>query len=208
MDGDDRVWAYGLRNAWRCSFDRQNGDLYIADVGQTQVEEITVQPASVATAINSGWPCREGNSCLGPRAGCTCGDPSLVGPVHEYAHAFGCSITGGYVYRGSAIPDLQGAYFFADFCSHDILSFRYDGGAATSLTNRTAELAPGGGLSITDISSFGEDACGEIYICDLFDGEIFKIVPTSGSPTDCNQNRVADDCDIRTGQVAARYWCR
>ncbi len=199
-DGDDRVWAYGLRNPWRCSFDRETGDLYIADVGQNQVEEINVQPAATAAALNYGWPCREGDSCLGTRTGCACGDESLIGPIHEYAHAFGCSVTGGYVYRGSAIPDLQGAYFFADFCSNDILSFRYDGAAAAKLTDRTAELAPGGGLSIADISSFGEDACGEMYICDLFGGEVFKIVPASGSVTDCNENRVADDCDLRTGR--------
>ena len=86
-------------------------------------------------------------------------------------------MTGGCVYRGSAIPDVRGIYFFADFCSNWILSFHYDGQELTQLTDRTQELNPGGGLAIGSISSFGEDAGGELYICDLFDGEIFKIVP-------------------------------
>ncbi|MHC5110072.1 MAG: PQQ-dependent sugar dehydrogenase [Planctomycetota bacterium] len=198
-DGDDRIWAYGLRNPWRCSFDRETGDLYIADVGQSLIEEINVQPSTVTSAVNYGWPCREGNECLGGRTGCSCDDTSLVGPVHEYGHSSGCSVTGGYVYRGSAIDGLQGTYFLADYCSDDILSLRYDGSAVTDLIDRTEELAPGAGLSIGSISSFGEDACGEIYVCDLAGGEVFKIVPESGI-TDCNGNRIDDACDIRTGQ--------
>lgn len=201
-DGDDRIWAYGLRNPWRCSFDRATGDLYIADVGQNMVEEIDVQPASVATAVNYGWPCLEGSTCLGARTNCACDDDVLVGPVYEYGHASGCSVTGGYVYRGTVIPDLQGTYFFADFCSNDILSLRYDGASATGVIDRTEELAPGGDLSIIGISSFGEDACGELYICELAGGAVYKIVPASGSMTDCNDNHVADECDIRTGHSA------
>jgi len=85
-------------------------------------------------------------------------------------------VTGGYVYRGTAVPQQQGTYFFADFCDNQIWSFKYVGGSVTQLTNRTAELAPGGGLSIGSISSFGENAAGEIYICDLYGGGVFKIV--------------------------------
>ncbi len=182
LDGDDFIWAYGLRNPWACCFDRETGDLYLADVGQASVEEINFQPAGRPGGKNYGWPCMEGGSCLGSRPGCACNGrqagnaDALTLPIYEYTHSSGCSVTGGYVYRGSAIPDLQGTYFFADFCSDWILSFRHDGKEVTQLTDRTQELKPGGSLSIGSISSFGEDAGGELYICDLFDGEIFKIV--------------------------------
>jgi glucose/arabinose dehydrogenase len=177
IDGDDAIWAFGLRNPWRCSFDRDTGDLYIADVGQGSIEEMDFQPADSSGGENYGWPCMEGRKCLGSRPGCTCDADALTAPIYEYTHGSGCSVTGGYVYSGSAIPDLQGTYFFADFCSNLIMSFRYDGSEVTELTDRTRELDPIGDLSIGSISSFGEDAEGELYICDLFDGEVFKIVP-------------------------------
>jgi len=179
--GDDEVWAYGLRNPWRCAFDRLTGELYIADVGQDTWEEIDFQAAGAGAGRNYGWRCMEAFSCTG-RTGCTCDDPSLTLPIHEYIHGgapFRCSITGGEVYRGCAIPDLHGTYFFADFCSDQIWSFQVVDGTVTEFMDRTAELAPGGGLGISDISSFGTDAAGELYICDL-SGEVFKIVPAIG----------------------------
>lgn len=178
LTGDDEIWAFGLRNPWRCAFDNVTGDLYIADVGQRDWEEIDVQRAGSVGGNNYGWRCLEASTCT-DLSGCLCTDESLVAPIHEYGHGgfpFRCSITGGEVYRGCAIPDLQGTYFFADYCSNQIWSLRYDGNVA-DLRDRTLELAPGGGLNIRTISSFGTDAAGEMYICDQDGGEVFKIVP-------------------------------
>jgi glucose/arabinose dehydrogenase len=199
-DGLDEVWAYGLRNPWRDSFDSLTGDLWIGDVGQNAVEEVDVQPADAPGGLNYGWRCMEGNSCTG-LSGCVCNDDALTAPVHTYTHGgnpFRCSITGGYVYRGCAIPDLGGTYFFGDYCSAQVWSFRLKEGQVTEFTERTAELAPGGGLAISDISSFGQDAFGEIYICDL-DGDVYKIVPSQPVGPDCNGNGRSDACDILSG---------
>jgi glucose/arabinose dehydrogenase len=193
--GDDEIWHYGLRNPWRNSFDRATGDLWIGDVGQNAIEEISLQPAGMG-GLNYGWRCMEGFNCTG-LSGCTCNGPTLTLPVHAYPHSGGaCSVTGGVVYRGSAICGLQGTYFFADYCNSQIWSFRYAGAPNPTITNRTTELAPGGGFAINNPSSFGEDANGEVYICDL-GGEVFKIVP--GTITDCNANGVHDGCDIAGG---------
>jgi glucose/arabinose dehydrogenase len=193
IPGADEIWAYGLRNPWRDSFDRVTGDLYIADVGQGVWEEINIQPADSTGGENYGWDCMEGNHCASdsgcPLADspCTCLDPSLTDPEHEYSHGgspFRCSITGGYVYRSCDIPDLRGTYFFADYCSEQIWSFRFNG-SVTDFMERTTELAPGGGLTIDSIVSFGEDDAGELYIVDQAtltagtDGEIYKIVPAA-----------------------------
>jgi glucose/arabinose dehydrogenase len=172
------IWHYGLRNPWRDSFDRLTGDLWIGDVGQGVWEEIDFQPASSAGGLNFGWRCMEGNHCTG-LTGCTCNSPALTDPVQEYNHDFGCSVTGGYVYRGIQICDLQGTYFYADYCSAIIWSFRYDGSNVTEFTVRTAELDPPGSQSISSITSFGEDAAGELYIVSQ-DGEIYKVVPADG----------------------------
>jgi hypothetical protein len=188
----DEIWAKGLRNPWRFSFDRGNGDLYIADVGQNTYEEIDFQPSTSNGGENYGWRLMEGSHCFDPPINCDPG--SLVYPIYEYTHdgnPFRCSVTGGYVYRGNAIPDLQGTYFFADFCSDQIWSFRYDGVTLTELTDRTAELAPGNGLSVENISSFGEDGTGELYILDL-NGEVFKICPQEGCPEICEVDFTCD----------------
>jgi glucose/arabinose dehydrogenase len=177
---DEEIWAYGLRNPWRNCFDRATGDLYIADVGQGVKEEINYQEASSVGAENYGWRCFEGSVCA-TASGCS-------------SAPCGCTPTGGYVYRGCAIPSLDGTYFFADWCSEQIWSFKVVAGSVTELTERTSELAPGGGLSIDSISSFGEDAIGEIYIVDRgtgVNGEVYKIIPVTG---------VADfDCDGQVG---------
>ncbi|MFG0331182.1 MAG: PQQ-dependent sugar dehydrogenase [Phycisphaerales bacterium] len=170
----DEIWSYGLRNPWRWSFDRGTGDMYIGDVGQFLWEEIDFQPANSAGGENYGWRLKEGNHCFNPPTNC---DPGgLTDPIYEYSHGSGrCSVTGGYVYRGSSIPLLQGTYFFADYCAANIWSFRYENGNVNEFTDRTSELDPDGSLSIRSITSFGEDTDGELYIVDG-GGEVFKVV--------------------------------
>jgi glucose/arabinose dehydrogenase len=176
-DFNDEVWALGLRNPWRYSFDRLTGDLYIADVGQDEREEISIQPGSSAGGENYGWRCMEGFTCTG-LAGCICNDARLTLPVHDYGHGGGnCSITGGFVYRGADLPELRGTYFFADFCSGRIWSFRHENGVVVDFEERTDELHPGDGRSIDRVTSFGEDDAGELYIVDITGGQIFRIVP-------------------------------
>jgi len=196
--GSDEIYFIGLRNPWRNSFDRGTGAMYIGDVGQDLIEEIDyVAPNTPPTPVkNFGWRCMEGNNCTG-LGGCTCNAANLTLPIQTYTHSSGrCSITGGYAYRGCAIPSLAGTYFYADYCVAQIFSFVYSGsGPAPAPTNRTAELAPGGGLAINAITSFGEDAFGEMYICDQ-GGEVFKIVPRTLQGTDCNANARSDACDI------------
>jgi glucose/arabinose dehydrogenase len=183
--GLDEIWDYGLRNPWRPCFDRVTGDFVIADVGQNAIEEVNFEPAGSAGGRNYGWRCYEGTafhleSTTTPCGMCVAAACPKVFPAYQYDHSLSrCSITGGYVYRGCAIPDLQGTYFFADYCSGAIYSGRFVGGTMTNVIDRTAELAPGGGLSIGSITSFGEDARGELYLCDG-GGEVFKIVP--GAP--------------------------
>lgn len=175
----DEIWAIGVRNPWRYSFDRQTGDLWIADVGQGAWEEVNFEEANSGGGFNYGWRLKEGDSCYNPASGCD----TLVGltdPISAYSHALGCSITGGYVYRGCAIPDLAGTYFFGDYCSGRVWSYRYENGNLVDSTQRTSELdLPGFG-----IVSFGEDALGELYIV-YSDGLILKIVP-DGVPSQCN----------------------
>lgn len=198
----DEIWALGLRNPWRASFDRETGDLYIGDVGQFAREEIDVELADSAGGLNFGWRCMEGLNCTG-MTGCTCNSPDLKLPVHTISTGGNCAIIGGHVYRGCAIPDLQGTYFFAAHCSDDIWSFRYENNHVIDLTERTSELDPPGSQSIRDPSGFGEDAYGELYICDLFGDEVFKIIPdTAGPATDCNENGAEDACDILDGSSA------
>ncbi|MHC4508939.1 MAG: PQQ-dependent sugar dehydrogenase, partial [Planctomycetota bacterium] len=196
--GDDEIWAYGLRNPWRSSFDRLTGDLYIADVGQNQTEEINFQPASSPGGENYGWRVMEGTRCNISTDSLPCNAPSFMPPIHEYSHSRapdgGFSITGGYVYRGP-IRQLQGAYFFADYVTGQIWSFYFDGGNKTGFANRTAELSADVG-AIQSISSFGEDALGNLYIVSL-DGEVFRII--------CNSTRSGDfdaDCDIDVADLA------
>ena len=178
----DEIWAKGFRNPFRFSFDRLTGDLILGDVGQNTREEVDLQPAASRGGENYGWRLKEGTVCFNPVTGC---DPGgLTNPIHDYAHTgIGCSgsITGGAVYRGSAIPGLRGAYFFADYCKNKIWSFRYDGSTLRELTDRTAELDRGGGLLINAITAIGQDAAGELYLVDM-GGEIFQIVSTPSPP--------------------------
>ena len=175
------IWAKGVRNPWRFSFDRASGDLYIGDVGQNRFEEIDVQPAASRGGENYGWDIFEGNACFEPDPAPSCPDqlpPAFAPPVLDYAQdGNGCSVTGGVVYRGCALPDLHGQYFFSDYCSAFLRTFALRDGVVTGLTDRTAALAPGDGHRIDSVVSFGEDARGEIYIADL-GGEIYKLVPS------------------------------
>jgi len=171
------IWAKGLRNPWRFSFDRANGDLYVADVGQNVWEELNWVPGSSTGGENYGWDLFEGNACYEPDPAPMC--PPTAGftmPVHVYDHSTGCSVTGGFVYRGCALPDLAGTYFYSDYCNPFIRTFEISGGAAVNHDDRTAELDPPGSVDINSIVSYGEDARGEIYIADQ-GGEVFKIVP-------------------------------
>ena len=159
------VWAYGLRNPWRFSFDRDTRDLYIADVGQNTYEEVNVQAASSAGGENYGWRIMEGLHCYNPQEGCD--QAGLVLPVAEYNHADGgCSITGGYAYRGAQYPVLNGAYFFGDYCSGIIWSLQRDG----DHWQMAKRLESG-----VRISSFGEDENGELYVVD-HGGAVYQLV--------------------------------
>jgi len=174
------TWALGLRNPWRYSFDRLTADLYVGDVGQEDWEEIDYRPAPRSAGENFGWVLYEGIHCPNPSCpgGGPCNTiPNPVLPILEYAHTGGaCSVTGGYVYRGCRMSGLSGRYFYADFCAAFIKSFRVVSGAVTDSLDHTTDLAPGGGAVLNQISSFGEDARGEIYIVDR-GGQIYKIVP-------------------------------
>lgn len=177
----DEIWSYGLRNPWRWSFDRLNGDLYIGDVGQGAWEEVNWRPGTSMGGENYGWRNYEGTVCPNPSCGNvgTCDLNAHFPPVTTYANdAATCSVTGGYVYRGCRMPALSGTYFYGDYCAARIWSFRISPGPPPSVTdhvNRTTELAPTG-ATIGLITSFGQDARGEVYVVDR-DGEIFKIVP-------------------------------
>ncbi|PTR08398.1 putative secreted protein with PEP-CTERM sorting signal [Nitrosospira sp. Nsp5] len=161
------IYAYGLRNPYRDSFDRETGALYIADVGQDNREEINIGSAGA----NYGWRVFEGTGLNFPNDT----QPSNhTPPIFEYDHnGLGASITGGYVYRGSLIDGLQGTYFFADFVTDHVMSFRFIGSGITDLTDRTAELLSPTGIS-GRISSFGEDGFGNLYLVSL-NGQIGMI---------------------------------
>ena len=157
------VWVYGLRNPWRFSFDLATGDLWIGDVGQGWIEEIDMLPAGSQAGANLGWSTLEGTSCFRED---DCSDEGFVPPVFEYPHDLGCSVTGGYVYRGEAIPELQGTYVFGDYCMGTIWGLsRAENGLwqARELMDTTM-----------NISSFGEDASGELYVVDL-KGGVYRI---------------------------------
>jgi len=155
------IWAYGLRNPWRFSFDRETGDLYIADVGQGQYEEADFAPAGKA-GLNFGWVIMEGPHCYQQE---NCDQTGLTMPFFSYTHDFGCSITGGYLYRGKAIKELVGGYLAADYCSGNVWAVNPETGEATAPMQSGAS-----------VSSFAEDAEGELYLVDL-NGAIYKIVP-------------------------------
>jgi glucose/arabinose dehydrogenase len=161
---NSEVWAYGLRNPWRFSFDRGTGDLFIADVGQNQFEEVNFQPAASSGGENYGWNIMEGMHCFTDPA---CSQAGLTLPVAEYDHLSGdCSVTGGFVYRGTQYPSLQGIYLYGDFCSGRIWGLRRNGLVWENQLLLDTTL---------NISSFGEDEAGNLYVADMTAGVIYKI---------------------------------
>lgn len=160
----DEIWAYGLRNPWRFSFDRETGDLYIADVGQDAYEEVNFVAAGTGAGLNYGWKIMEGLHCY---EASDCDQAGLTLPVIEYPHGpqWGTSITGGYVYRGSDVPALQGSYVFADFVSGRVWSAGAEGGWAPKPLFETG----------FNVSTFGEDAAGELYVAAYDSGMIYRV---------------------------------
>ena len=158
------IWSLGLRNPWRWSFDRETGELFIGDVGEHVMEEINREPAA-AGGRNYGWPVVEGTRCYRPATGCV--QAGLTGPVLTYRHGPACSLTGGYVYRGAAMPELAGTYFYGDYCGGWVRSFRISDG----VVEFDALSAP---LINDNVVSFGEDAQGEIYVV-MASGRVYRI---------------------------------
>lgn len=175
-DGKDQVWAYGLRNPWRFSFDRETGELYIGDVGQNEVEEISYAPAGAEPGRNYGWRAYEGHAVY---------DDDLTERVDDHAAPIvtfehqsdnapirgGCSVTGGYVYRGDSVPGLDGAYLYGDFCSMDVAAFKYCDGHVVGHQRVPGLHARGQGLG-----SFGEDNAGNMYLLYHTGGQVERIV--------------------------------
>lgn len=167
----DEIWALGVRNPWRFSFDRLTGDLYIGDVGQNLWEEINFQPADSTGGENYGWRLKEGNHCFIPAQGC---DPGgLTDPIFEYHHSEGCSVTGGTVYRGLSIPALHGYYLYADYCTGEISALRGDGKG----TWQNYPVKKIGNY----LSTFGEDNAGEVYLAQRDEGTIYRLVERRGT---------------------------
>lgn len=186
----DEIWSLGLRNPWKFSFDKQNGDMWIADVGQNAYEEINLEPSGGAGGINYGWRCYEGNhayniaNCL-PIA-------SYTFPIYEYAHSEGCSITGGYVYRGNSFPLLQGRYLYADFCNGKIWSLKKDG------ANWVNELLFQDAAA--RFSTFGENKDGELFIGDI-NGKLYQICELTSVSN--NPNLTINNHPILSGEYLA-----
>ena len=176
------IWAYGLRNPWRFSFDRLAGDLFIGDVGQSAREEIDFVRAGTAGGINFGWRVMEGTQCTNLGGGPPCNDPGFTQPIVDYDHSQGCSITGGYLYRGREVPELiptsppttgqlfNAVYVYGDYCRGTI--WQISATAAGGVSN--SELLASGLL----ISTFGEDESGEIYVADARAAKIYRLVST------------------------------
>ena len=187
----DEIWALGMRNPWKFSFDRQTGDLWIADVGQNAWEEIDFEPAASGGGYNYGWRCYEGNASYNTSG---CGSASNYDfPIWAFSHSGGaCSVTGGFVYRGCEVPQYDGLYFYADYCADWIKVFRESGGTAVDHDDLTTELGWSG--SNGSIAAFGEDDLGELYALTL-SGTIYALV-CAGSP-ECGNGIVEDgeECD-------------
>lgn len=165
--GRGEVWATGLRNPWRFAFDAQAGNLYVADVGQGRLEEVNVVRADRA-GVNYGWNILEGTACYNSSS---CNRQGLELPALEYDHSGGaCSVTGGFVYRGAAIPEITGHYFYSDYCAGFLKSFRYVNGTATD--DRTWSVG-----NVGNVTSFGQDAAGELYL--VAGSRVYRIVKAS-----------------------------
>ncbi|HWQ95717.1 MAG TPA: PQQ-dependent sugar dehydrogenase, partial [Gammaproteobacteria bacterium] len=164
------IWAYGLRNPWRYAFDLKDNLLYIADVGQNKIEEINVVSAS-QKGLNYGWNILEGSTCFSLLLSRSCDRVGLALPALEYDHDQGCSVIGGFVYRGRAVPELAGHYFYSDYCAGFLKSFKYTDGKL----NEQRDWKVG---EIGNVLSFGEDAAGELYILTA-NGSVYRIAKDS-----------------------------
>jgi glucose/arabinose dehydrogenase len=166
--GDDRVWAYGLRNPWRFTFDRANGDLWIGDVGQDRYEEIdrATRASGLGRARNYGWKVLEGRACYSPPSGCS--TSGKTSPIAVYTHSNGCAVVGGYVARGAKYPAMIGAYLFSDYCSGKIWALKANGASS-----QAPQLITSSGLMV---SAFGEGENGTLYVADLAGGGIYELV--------------------------------
>lgn len=175
--GNDEIWAIGLRNPWKFSFNRLNGDLWIADVGQNAIEEIDkISSPLPNTGINFGWRCYEGNSTYNT-TGCAASS-TMTFPFTQYARSGGaCSVTGGYVYTGTLYPNFQNKYFFTDYCDDKIRMVN----SAGTITTTTA-------FSGNSFATFGEDVAGELYVAGISSGIIFKIQDASFGTLDFEKN--------------------
>lgn len=157
------IWAFGLRNPWRFSFDRLTGDFYTGDVGQNRFEEIDFEPAGSPGGLNYGWNRKEGFACFSPSSGCS--SAGLVDPILAYGRSDGCAVTAGYVYRGGRVTELFGQFIYGDFCSGRIWTAKRDGSEWTIEMLFDTEFG---------ISSFGEDRNGELYVADLGGGAVYR----------------------------------
>jgi glucose/arabinose dehydrogenase len=162
---EPEIVGYGLRNPWRFSFDRATRDLYIGDVGQSRYEEIDVTPWSSPGLENYGWDVYEGRAIFERK------DPNpaghLVSPKVVYSHGQGCTVIGGYVYRGRLVPSIRGRYFYGDYCSGTIWSFKLQSGRVTAQRREP--------FHVDSLSSFGESARGELFLCSLDDGRVYRL---------------------------------
>ncbi len=197
--GAPEIWALGLRNTWAFSFDRQTGDLYMGDVGQDSLEEIDFEPANSGGGKNYGWRIMEGRNCFNPSSNCN--QSGLTLPILQYDHALGCSVTGGYVYRGARFPALQGTYLYGDFCSGRVWGAKRNGTTWTSNqlldTNR-------------NIVAWGEDEAGELYLAHHGDessanGALYRVVSTASGEITLD-NAVAGASDANRRFTGA--WCK
>jgi len=160
------IWSFGWRNPWRMAFDAATGDLYVADVGQNQYEEVDVELAGSGGGQNYGWRLMEASHCFNPTS-CDPATLKVVMPIAEYPHSQGCSVTGGYVYHGTQFPQLNGVYLYADYCTGTLWGLRHEADGSWS----QAELLASGKI----ISSFGLDAAGELYLIDHRNGEVWQV---------------------------------
>jgi glucose/arabinose dehydrogenase len=189
------IWAFGLRNPWRCSIDRETGDVWVGDVGQDAREEIDIIPSGTG-GLNFGWRPREGLIAT-PQISEEPVTPAME-PVHEYVRTPGLCVTGGYRYRGSTVGELEGLYIFSDYTSSRFWTLRYDGSSNVVVTDVTSQVNPSLNRPIQNVSSFGEDNLGEIYICDFAagngsQGEIYRIASTEPPPMRIRDMTMTDD---------------
>ena len=172
--GKEEIWAYGLRNPWKFSFNRLNGDLWIGDVGQNAIEEVDKVVAPLPAGLNFGWRCYEGNSTYNT-SGCAA-MTTMVFPVAQYDHSTGCSITGGYFYTGSMYPNFANKYFYTDYCDNKIRTLD-----ASNNVTTTASFTG-------NFSAFGEDKNGELYVAGVGNGIVYKIIDSSLGVNNFNKN--------------------